>query len=105
MTLSHQAHAQQRIRNLPVPGDDGMLIGQDRLLACGRMSWFWAGLDGVSALSVNGLVKALGMSCVSSRHVNPACAKLDERVGAFLNRQIEADWPNLWILSTYPKSR
>ena len=25
------------------------------------------------------------------------CAELDERVGAFLNRTIEGDWPYLWV--------
>jgi putative transposase len=31
--------------------------------------------------------------------------ELDERVGAFLNRQIEGDWPYLWIDTTYLKTR
>jgi putative transposase len=33
------------------------------------------------------------------------CGELDERVGAFLNHQIEGDWPYLWIDATYVKTR
>ena len=33
------------------------------------------------------------------------CGELDEQVGAFLNRQIEGDWPYLWIDATYVKTR
>ena len=51
------------------------------------------------------LVKALGMSGVSKSQVSRLCAELDERVGAFLNRQIEGDWPYLWIDATYVKVR
>ena len=51
------------------------------------------------------LVKALGMSGVSKSQVSRLCGELDERVGAFLNRQIEGDWPYLWIDATYVKTR
>jgi putative transposase len=54
---------------------------------------------------VDDLVKALGMSGVSKSQVSRLCAELDERVGAFLNRQIEGDWPYLWIDATYVKTR
>src|SRR5512141_446269 len=54
-------------------------------------------VHGISTRSVDDLVKALGMSGVSKSQVSRLCAELDERVGAFLNRPIEGDWPYLWI--------
>ena len=33
------------------------------------------------------------------------CSEIDERVGAFLNRLIEGDWPYVWIDATYVKVR
>ncbi len=62
-------------------------------------------VQGISTRSVDDLVKALGMSGVSKSQVSRLCAELDERVGAFLNRQIEGDWPYLWIDATYVKTR
>lgn len=62
-------------------------------------------VHGVSTRSVDDLVKALGMSGVSKSQVSRLCGELDERVGAFLNRQIEGDWPYLWIDATYVKTR
>jgi hypothetical protein len=59
-------------------------------------------VQGISTRSVDDLVKALGMSGVSKRQVSRLCGELDERVGAFLNRQIEGDWPHLWIDATVP---
>jgi putative transposase len=37
--------------------------------------------------------------------VSRLCAEIDERVGAFLDRPIEGDWPYLWIDATYVKVR
>jgi putative transposase len=62
-------------------------------------------VHGVSTRSVDELVKALGMSGVSKSQVSRLCGELDERVGAFLNRPIEGDWPYLWIDATYVKTR
>jgi len=62
-------------------------------------------VQGISTRSVDELVKALGMSGVSKSQVSRLCAELDERVGAFLNRPIEGDWPYLWIDATYVKTR
>lgn len=62
-------------------------------------------VHGVSTRSVDDLVKALGMSGVSKSQVSRLCEELDERVGAFLNRPIEGDWPYLWIDATYVKTR
>ena len=62
-------------------------------------------VQGISTRSVDDLVKALGMSGVSKSEVSRLCGELDERVGAFLNRPIEGDWPYLWIDATYVKVR
>jgi putative transposase len=62
-------------------------------------------VQGISTRSVDDLVKALGMSGVSKSEVSRLCGELDERVGAFLNRPIEGDWPYLWIDATYVKAR
>jgi len=62
-------------------------------------------VHGVSTRSVDELVKAMGMNGISKSQVSRLCAELDERVGAFLNRPIEGDWPYLWIDATYVKTR
>jgi putative transposase len=64
-----------------------------------------ADVHAISTRSVDDLVKALGMSGVSKRQVSRLCAELDERVRAFLHREIEGDWPYLWIDATYVKTR
>jgi putative transposase len=62
-------------------------------------------VQGVSTRSVDELVKAMGMSGISKSQVSRLAAEIDERVGAFLNRPIEGDWPYLWIDATYVKVR
>ena len=62
-------------------------------------------VQGISTRSVDELVRALGMSGVSKSEVSRLCGELDERVGAFLSRPIEGDWPYLWIDATYVKTR
>lgn len=62
-------------------------------------------MHGVPTRSVDDLVKAMGMSGVSKSQVSRLCGELDERVGKFLNRAIEGDWPYLWIDATYVKTR
>ena len=62
-------------------------------------------IQGVSTRSVDELVKALGMSGISKSQVSRLCTEIDERVGAFLSRPIEGDWPYLWIDTTYVKVR
>jgi transposase-like protein len=62
-------------------------------------------IHGVSTRSVDDLVKALGMSGVSKSQVSRLCSEIDERVGAFLDRPLEGDWPYLWIDATYLKVR
>ena len=62
-------------------------------------------VQGVSTRSVDELVKAMGMSGISKSQVSRLCAEIDERVGAFLDRPLEGDWPYLWIDATYVKAR
>ena len=62
-------------------------------------------IQGVSTRSVDELVKSLGMTGISKSQVSRLCGEIDERVGAFLNRPIEGDWPYLWIDATYLKVR
>ena len=62
-------------------------------------------IQGVSTRSVDDLVKALGMSGISKSQVSRLCGEIDERVGAFLDRPLEGDWPYLWIDAAYLKVR
>lgn len=62
-------------------------------------------VQGISTRSVDELVKAMGMSGISKSQVSRLYAEIDERVGAFLDRPIEGDWPYLWIDATYVKVR
>ena len=62
-------------------------------------------IQGVSTRSVDSLVKAMGMTGISSSQVSRLCTEIDERVNAFLNRPIEGDWPYLWVDATYVKVR
>ena len=62
-------------------------------------------IQGVSTRSVDELVKTLGMSGISKSQVSRLCEEIDERVGAFLDRPLEGDWPYLWVDATYVKVR
>jgi putative transposase len=62
-------------------------------------------VHGVSTRAVDDLVRAMGASGVSKSQVSRLCAELDERVGAFLSRPIEGDWPYLWLDATYVRVR
>jgi len=62
-------------------------------------------IQGVSTRSVDELVKSMGMTGISKSQVSRLCEEIDERVGAFLHRPIEGDWPYLWIDATYLKVR
>jgi len=62
-------------------------------------------IQGISTRSVDGLVKAMGMSDISNSRVSRLCMEIDERVKAFLDRPLEGDWPYLWIDATYVKVR
>lgn len=62
-------------------------------------------IQGVSTRSVDELVKSMGMTGISKSQVSRLCEEIDERVGAFLARPLEGDWPYLWIDATYLKVR
>lgn len=62
-------------------------------------------VQGISTRSVDELVKAMGMTGISKSQVSRLCAEIDARVGVFLDRPIEGDWPYLWIDATYVKVR
>jgi putative transposase len=62
-------------------------------------------VQGISTRSVDDLVRAMGLEGVSKSQVSRLCAEIDERVGDFLGRPIEGDWPYLWLDATYVKVR
>ncbi len=62
-------------------------------------------IQGVSTRSVDELVKAMGMTGISKSQVSRLCSEIDERVGQFINRPLEGDWPYVWIDATYVKVR
>ena len=62
-------------------------------------------IHGVSTRAVDDLVKALGASGVSKSEVSRLVEEIDGRVGAFLTRPLEGEWPYLWIDATYVKAR
>ena len=62
-------------------------------------------IQGISTRSVDDLVKAMGMTGISKSQVSRLCEDIDERVGEFLDRPIEGDWPYIWIDATYVKAR
>ena len=64
-----------------------------------------AWIAGVSTRKVDDLVQAMGMSGISKSSVSKLCRDIDERVGAFLGRTLEGEWPYLWLDATYLKVR
>src|SRR3954467_12545757 len=64
-----------------------------------------AWIAGVSTRRVDDLVQAMGLSGISKSSVSKLCKEIDERVGAFLERPIEGEWPYLWLDATYVKVR
>lgn len=64
-----------------------------------------AWIAGVSTRKVDDLVQAMGLSGISKSQVSKLCKEIDERVGAFLNRPLEGEWPYLWLDATYLKVR
>jgi transposase-like protein len=59
----------------------------------------------VSTRRVDELVQAMGLSGISKSQVSKLCKDIDERVGAFLDRPLEGEWPYLWLDATYLKVR
>jgi transposase-like protein len=64
-----------------------------------------AWIGGVSTRRVDELVQAMGLSGISKSQVSKLCKDIDERVGAFLDRPLEGEWPYLWLDATYLKQR
>ena len=64
-----------------------------------------AWIGGVSTRRVDELAQAMGLSGISKSQVSKLCKDIDERVGAFLDRPIEGEWPYLWLDATYLKVR
>ena len=50
-------------------------------------------------------MQALGMSGISKSQVSRVCGEIDERVNAFLQRELSGEWPYVWLDATYLKSR
>src|SRR5689334_10902113 len=63
----------------------------------------WVG--GVSTRRVDDLVQAMGLAGISKSTVSKLCKDIDDRVNAFLERQLTGDWPYLWLDATYLKQR
>ena len=64
-----------------------------------------AWIGGVSTRRVDELVQAMGLSGISKSTVSKLCKDIDERVGAFLERRLEGEWPYLWLDATYLRQR
>src|SRR3954447_1976154 len=47
----------------------------------------------------------MGLSGIGKSTVSKLCKDIDERVGAFLDRPLEGEWPYLWLDATYLKVR
>ena len=62
-------------------------------------------IQGVSTRSVDELVQAMGMSGISKSQVSRLCAEIDDKIGSFLDRPLEGEWPYLWLDATYVKVR
>ncbi len=58
-------------------------------------------VPGFSTRNVDRLVQAMGVSGVKRREVSRQCQELDTRVGSFLDRPLEGQWPFLWLDATY----
>jgi transposase-like protein len=64
-----------------------------------------AWIGGVSTRRVDDLVQAMGLAGISKSQVSKLCKDIDERVGAFLDRPLEGEWPYLWLDATYLRQR
>ena len=71
------------------------------LIAVIQEAW----IAGVSTRKVDDLVQAMGLTGISKSQVSKLCKDIDERVQAFLQRQLDGEWPYLWLDATYLKVR
>ena len=74
---------------------------EQALVAVIQEAW----IGGVSTRRVDELAQAMGLSGISKSTVSKLCKDIDERVGEFLNRPLEGEWPYLWLDATYLKAR
>ena len=47
----------------------------------------------------------MGMTGISKSQVSRLCSEIDDKIGAFLDRPLEGDWPYLRLDGTYAKVR
>lgn len=76
-------------------------MSEKALVAVIQEAW----IGGVSTRRVDDLVQAMGLTGISKSTVAKLCKEIDERVGAFLERPLEGEWPYLWLDATYLKVR
>jgi transposase-like protein len=76
-------------------------VGEKALVAVIQEAW----IGGVSTRRVDEPVQAMGLAGISKSTVSKLCKDIDERVGAFLDRPLEGEWPHLWLDATYLKVR
>jgi putative transposase len=76
-------------------------VSEKALVAVIQEAW----VGGVSTRRVDELVQAMGLSGIGKSTVSKLCKDIDERVGAFLGRPLEGEWPYLWLDATYLKVR
>ena len=76
-------------------------VSEKALVAVIQEAW----IGGVSTRRVDELAQAMGLSGISKSTVSKLCKDIDERVGAFLERPLEGEWPYLWLDATYLKVR
>jgi putative transposase len=76
-------------------------VSEKALVAVIQEAW----IGGVSTRRVDELVQAMGLSGIGKSTVSKLCKDIDERVGAFLERPLEGEWPYLWLDATYLKVR
>ncbi len=62
-------------------------------------------VQGVSTRKVEALVQSLGVDGLSKSEVSRLCAQLDEQVGAFRTRRLDAEYPYLWLDARYEHVR
>ena len=76
-------------------------VSEKALVAVIQEAW----IGGVSTRRVDELVQAMGLAGISKSTVSKLCKDIDERVGAFLDRPLEGEWPYLWLDATGPRPR
>ena len=76
-------------------------MAEKALVAVIQEAW----IGGISTRRVDELVQAMGLAGISKSQVSKLCKEIDERVGGFLDRPLEGEWPYLWLDATYLRVR